>query len=280
MFVSGYVYHITGEWRSKGTRLLFIEHKLKNLGVPYIVFSIIYILINSCIGSTNTQFSASDILRIWEKPVAQYWFLYSLLLLFILWAILSKWMKNYQTMILLAVIGYVRSVTKIPLSEGILEMLPCVIPFGLGTCVSQNNMKWVYEKAKTPAGFLVVFVHCVVTTIYLINGTKNYVLVQAVAVLGVLASIVVVVNIGKFRIIESALLYITKYSFVIYLLHTIFTAGVRVVLVKLGIKIYLVHVLCGCAVGLLVPVFVAIGCKKIGIYDYLFAPAKVWKKRE
>lgn len=43
MFLSGYVYRLTGGWEAKGTRKKFLLHKLFNLGIPYFVFSSIYI---------------------------------------------------------------------------------------------------------------------------------------------------------------------------------------------------------------------------------------------
>ncbi|MDY6315454.1 MAG: acyltransferase family protein [Clostridia bacterium] len=38
LFLSGYIYKITKEWKSKGRRLRFIKHKLINLGIPYVFF--------------------------------------------------------------------------------------------------------------------------------------------------------------------------------------------------------------------------------------------------
>ena len=84
LFLSGVVYKETNEWKSKKTRLSFIAHKFLNLGVPYFVFSTIYILINSFVGEANTNSSALDVLNIWKTPVAQYWFLYALFFLFLI----------------------------------------------------------------------------------------------------------------------------------------------------------------------------------------------------
>ena len=66
MFLSGVVYKLTGEWKGKKTKISFITHKLITLGIPYVVFSVIYILINSLVGQTNTQSSVRDILFIWK----------------------------------------------------------------------------------------------------------------------------------------------------------------------------------------------------------------------
>jgi len=279
MFVSGYVYHITGEWESKGNRINFILHKFLNLGIPYVVFSVFYITINSFIGATNSNFSLSDILFIWKEPVAQYWFLYSLLLLFVIWTVLSKWMENYQITILMGVISFISSVTKVPLYEGILEMLSSVVPFGVGTCMTKKSMCWLYEKAKRWYGLIVLIIHVVLTLSYVSMGDKSFLFSQAMALLGIIASIILIVNIQRKKVIEKTLLSITKYSFAIYLLHTIFTAAIRIILIKIGMNIYWIHVLCGFVAGYAGPVCIVIICKKIGIYDYLFAPARALEKQ-
>ena len=49
MFLSGTVYRMTGEWRGKKSKPAFIKHKLIGLGIPYVVFSVVYILINSLV---------------------------------------------------------------------------------------------------------------------------------------------------------------------------------------------------------------------------------------
>ena len=94
MFLSGYVFSITGDWKSKGSRINFIKHKFLNLGLPYLFFSIVYIIINVITPGTNHNSDITDIFKIWYKPVAQYWFLYALLLLFCLWILISNFVDN------------------------------------------------------------------------------------------------------------------------------------------------------------------------------------------
>lgn len=89
-FLSGYVYKITQKWKSKGTRTRFIAYKFIKVAVPYFSISIFYILINSLTAKTNTSFSVTDIFSLWKTPVAQYWYIYALFMLLLLYAVLSK----------------------------------------------------------------------------------------------------------------------------------------------------------------------------------------------
>ena len=73
---------------SKRNKKKFLLHKLCNLGIPYFVFSSIYILINRVTSGVNNSSSISDTLMLWRTPVAQYWFLYALFILFVIWSII------------------------------------------------------------------------------------------------------------------------------------------------------------------------------------------------
>jgi hypothetical protein len=53
-----------------------------------------------------------------------------------------------------------------------------------------------------------------------------------------------------------------QYSLYIFVLHVIFAAGIRTVLLKLGVKDVLPHVVAGCAVGVLVPIGVAMVARR------------------
>ena len=65
LFLSGVVYKETGGWKSKNTKRKFITHKLWGLGIPYVVFSVVYIAINSLVGQVNRLFG---IFCIFGKP--------------------------------------------------------------------------------------------------------------------------------------------------------------------------------------------------------------------
>ena len=132
LFLSGVVYKMTGEWKEKQSKWKFILYKLYTLGIPYIFFSVVYILINSLVGESNTGFAVSDILYIWKTPVAQYWFLYALFFLFCIWTAFSGILKNWQITLIVVLIGYLAPLFGIPL--GSLDVVfYSALAFGIGT---------------------------------------------------------------------------------------------------------------------------------------------------
>lgn len=272
MFLSGYVYHMNGDWRSKSSVTKFIGHKLLNLGVPYFVFSCIYILINSIMGAyVNTGFEISDILMLWKTPVAQYWFIYTLMCFFIIFAVAGKWLKNWQITVILVLLQLIMYLFNINL--GFLGGAMC-LSFGLGASIDSLYI----DKLNSYFKVGLVVAHIIIVAI-LLRTPINQILLgrQIEACIGVVGSIALISLLAKLNVIKRVLLWICKYSFPIYLLHTIFTAGIRIVLFKIGVENYYIHVISGMVFGIAFPFIAAKVAEKIQILNFVFYPSKTIK---
>lgn len=277
LFLSGVVYKVTGEWKSKKTKAGFILYKLYTLGVPYIVFSAIYIFINSFVGESNTGFAISDILNIWKTPVAQYWFLYALFFLFCIWALLSGIVKNWQITLGIVLIGYLAPVFGIPL--GSLDVVfYSALAFGFGTFVDFKSLSELSVRSK----WLIVILHAITGIIFvLFDKIEAPFIKEIMMVFGICSSIMFVSMLQSCKPVARFLDFVNRYSFQIYLLHTIFTAGIRIILLRLNITPWWIHVLLGTACGLAFSVFAAVIAKKVKFLNFFFFPAKVYMpKRE
>ena len=270
MFLSGVVYAKTGQWQSKKTRLGFIKHKLLNLGIPYVVFSAIYILINSLVGQTNTQSSVLDILFIWKTPVAQYWFLYALFFLFVIWTLLGGLLKNWQITLITVIIGYLLPLIKIPLGSFDVVFYSA-LPFGLGTFVD-------FEKLTKPSAWiktLIVIAHIAIgVAVILLHRIESVIFKEAMILIGIYASIMFISLLERIKPVGKFLLFVNKYSFQIYLLHTIFTAGIRIILQRVNITQWWIHVLVGTVCGIVFPVLASLIANKIRFLNFFFFPTK------
>ena len=274
LFLSGVVYKLTGEWHSHKTKHKFILHKLLNLGIPYVVFSAVYIAINSMVGEVNTQSSLIDILFIWKTPVAQNWFLYALFFLFFIWTALSGILKNWQIALLTLIIGY-----GVPLLGGTLGCFEVVfyssLAFGIGTFVNFE----ILTKARPWFKWLIVLLHLMAgaTLIYL-NRIEAPFFKEFMLIFGIYASVLFISMLQKFKPLANFLGFMNRYSFQIYLLHTIFTAGVRIVLLRLNFTQWWIHVPVGTICGIVFSVLVAMIAKKVGFLNFFFFPTKVFRK--
>lgn len=271
--LSGFVYKITGGWKSKKTKLDFIRYKLINLGVPYIIFSVIYILINSFVGSANTKSAVSDIFMIWKTPVAQYWFLYALFFLFCIWTLLSDTMKNRQITVFVVLLGYIAPMFGVRF--GSFEVvIYSALAFGLGTFMDISHLKNSGKHLK----IFVILCHLSAGVVFVhFKLTDKLFIKELMIVLGIYASILFISAAEKIHIVSSFLEFINRYSFQTYLLHTIFTAGIRVVLIYMNITNWIIHVICGCIFGILLSVFAARIAQQITVLNICFFPTKTLK---
>ncbi len=270
LFLSGNVYRLTDGWRSKKSRLGFIAYKALNLGVPYVVFSVVYICINSFVGSANTMFKLSDILYIWKTPVAQYWYLYALFFLLVIWALLSDFLKPWLLTVLAVAVAYI-----VPALGGTLGSisyaLDSALAFGLGFCLCINAL----EKLPRVTKVCVILLHLVLGFALVLYGKATLVgHKEFLLIVGVYASIQLISLLQTCSPLAKALAFLNRYSLQIYLLHTIFTAGVRIVLMRVGIVFWPVHLVAGLVAGLGMSVFASWVAKKTKVLDFFFFPSK------
>ncbi len=272
LFLSGVVYRVTGEWKSKKTKSGFILYKLYTLGIPYIAFSVVYILINSLVGESNTDFSVSNIFYIWKTPVAQYWYLYALFFLFCIWTFLSGIIKNWHITLIVVLIGYLAPLFGIPL--GSLDVVfYSALAFGVGTFVNFKNLTKLPNRTK----WLIVSMHIAVGVVLILLDKIEAPFIKELMILfGIYSSIMFISIIQNMKLISHLLDFVSKYSFQIYLLHTIFTAGIRIILLRVNIAQWWIHVILGTVCGLVFSVLAAVIAKKVKFLNFFFFPAKAY----
>ena len=274
MFLSGVVYRQTNQWKSKQTKCRFILHKLGSLGIPYVVFSVIYIVINSLSGQANTQASLLDICYIWKTPVAQYWFLYALFFLFCIWTALSGLLPDWG--ITLAVVSLAYILPMFGIGFGSFDVVfYTALPFGLGTCLNFSSL------TKPPAWlkWVIVFAH-IATGIALVimNWIEKPVIEEFMTCFGIYASVMLICLLRDCKPVNVFLDFMSRYSFQTYLLHTIFTAGIRSIMLRMNITWWWLHVILGTVAGIGCSVLAAVIAKKFKFLNFLFFPTKVKHK--
>ena len=133
---------------------------------------------------------------------------------------------------------------------------------------------------------LTIYSHFMICVLHIIAGAvlikfdliETAVIKELIMVAGICSSIAFISIVTKIGIVAKFLDFINKYSFQIYLLHTIFTAGIRIVLMRLNINQWYIHLVAGCICGLVCSVIAAIIAEKIKVLNICFFPSKVLKK--
>lgn len=255
---SGYIYQKQClENEKKESKKKIIKNKFFSLIIPMIIFAGItwcmkYIGASS-VNSTDGSFINSVII----SPVAPYWFLQTLFLIFLI----TPQIKNKKSYIVLILISLAANIIinslKIYIPSTIYRVLKYEVWFVYGMVLSEFERKinHIVNVKLNIIAILNAVVFIITSTIAYNNDFNNQFLNE---ILGVIASNAVIlffisinnINLRRMYIFE----YIGKYMFPIYLMHTIFAAPLRIVLLKIGICNAYIHFIAGISISFLGPI--------------------------
>lgn len=272
-FLSGYVYKISGFWKSKGSRKSFLFNKCINLLIPYFSFSTIYILINSLTSGTNTKFTTNDIFQLWKTPVAQYWYIYVLFLIFLVYTLGSVFIDEKRITIILLIVSYVNTCILGLYIPIIGQVFTHVFSFGLGVCFPTVKTS---SKKYTP---LIIVLHLFSFFIGISYGlNENIFFRDWLRLVGIITSISVISTAVECERLKKILLLLGRNCFPIYLLHTFFTSATRIFLIKISVENFCIHLFLGMCCGILIPLLISYISSKIPVLNFLFYPVVTLKK--
>ena len=116
-------------------------------------------------GEANTNSSITDIFKIWKTPVAQYWFLYALFFLFLIWTALSGHLKNWQITAIVLLIGYVLPLLGVGLGSFDIVFYSA-LAFGVGTFIDFKRISTLHKWIKV----LVILLHLTTSVTLIVLG--------------------------------------------------------------------------------------------------------------
>lgn len=280
LFASGYLF---GK-RKMGNYFKFEGRKLLNLGVPYIVFTVLYYVINVTFSSSvNFTYEIQDLIDIYKTPLAQYWYIFATILIFLFLPILEQIIQNELVLFgfLLTwklVNAYWLSVTNY---DYFFSQYACY--FYLGVLYARHHEVFSLKK-ETPRSMisvLVIFIVVYVSRRYYDWGI-GYTVVEFFLQFLSIYLLAAFFECYAERMKNRFLNIVGKYSFQIYLMHTMVTAAVRIVLSKVGMVSQWPQFFLGWILGLGVTVGVSWICEKTVLLNVVFFPertVKQWKKK-
>ena len=266
---SGYLYqkyssiNTFGDWRNN------VLKKLIGLGVPYFSFSLITWLIKSVFSdAVNTQVnSIGHDLFVW--PQSPYWFLYILFLLFVIVPVFKQ-RKGMIMGLLLAVVLYLVCTLFMDTDVFILYALPRhLFWFVLGQSLSVFDMPGRQGRKEYFVFASILFAFASVWMSK--HDIENAVLSL---LMGMLACSVILPAIWNGKTNSQVTSGLSRYTMPVFLMHTICAAGIRVVLLKLGITDLLVHLIFGVVFSFGGPMVAAEIMRRIKWLDFFINPLK------
>jgi fucose 4-O-acetylase-like acetyltransferase len=258
---SGFLYNYSNNYKE------YVANKVNRILVPYFIFGTLDLISRNMFPSLmHRDISMIDNIKSILLSGGQYWFLYTLFIIFLIYPIVEKLFKNKicETIFLISVLVISQfNITDLFLFNSVMKYL---FYFILGYLVKKNyddRIKELFSKKKIL--LITSFMFIVVGLLPNISIIKN---IQAI--IGCLMSYSFIVSIKNIRI-RNVFEDFGKYSLQIYLLNGFLLVPARVITVKAfhivnPLAVILIIFISNAAIGLIVSKYII---DKVNIFRFL-----------
>lgn len=271
--ISGYVYFKAYFDSSSKPRYEKLKVQFVNLIFIYSVFSLIYGFFRIIFAKyANGQTSFTDILMIWVRPIAEYWYLYTLIFLYLIFMIpgllkLKPEIILFGTVALSLISGY------IPSFWSLNSILYYSFFFSVGILIAHG-----YNLFDSVVFNSVLIAVAAILLIYFKGNVESIAEIQPARIIIALGVSMAVWNLfKKISLIgnNGFLKLCGLHSLEIYIIHGYFTAGNRVLLPMIGFTNAYISIVASFVISIVVPFASVWITKKLNIYGYIFTPGKM-----
>lgn len=269
---SGYLYQKYSKINSVDSWYKNVAKKALALGVPYVSFSTAtWVLKKAFSSSVNDQIGGLGDTLLFH-PASPYWYLYALFFIFLL----TPTFKSVK----MAVGGLVVAITMktIALSGGygvyaVSTVLSNEIWFVLGMSICAFNVRLKGRKVQgTICGLLFMILSVAAYKAEISGGVISF-------AMGLLACVAVILMAAGFEGgLGRGVDFLAKYTMPIFLMHTLFAAPLRSILMKIGIENAVIHVVLGLGISFAGLIIAAWIMKKTKWLEFFLYPNKILMK--
>lgn len=270
---SGYIYQKYSKVNGVSNWCKNVAKKALALGVPYVTFTTAtWVLKKVFSSSVNDQIGGlGDIILL--HPTAPYWYLYALFFIFLITPTFSS-EKAAAIGLMVAVAGKLLILT----GGGdnvytVSTVLSNEIWFVLGMSICAFD---VQLKGKSVQGTLNGMLFMVLSVVVYMMGIQGAAVSFA---MGLLACGAVILTVAGFEEkFGRGIDFFAKYTMPIFLMHTLFAAPIRSVLLKIGVENATVHVVLGLGISFGGPIIADWIMKKTKWLEFFLYPNKFIRK--
>lgn len=271
---SGYLYQKYSKVNSAGSWCKNVAKKALALGVPYATFTTAtWVLKKLFSSSVNDQIGGLGDTLLFH-PTAPYWYLYALFFIF--------WVTPTFSSVKVAAVGLVVALAAKGLiltgggysNYSVSTVLSNEIWFVLGMSICAFNVQLKGRKVQgTIFGLLFIILSIVVYTTEISSSAISF-------AMGLLACVAVILMVAGFEEkFGRGMDFLAKYTMPIFLMHTLFAAPARSVLLKMRITNAVVHIVLGLVISFAGPIIAAWIMKKTKWLEFFLYPNKFIKRK-
>lgn len=274
--ISGFVYFKAYFNENMKPRYDKLKLQVLNLTLVYLFFSIVYGMFRMIFAKySNGETNISDILMIWARPIAEYWYLYTLIFLYLIFMIPNILRQKTYILIPITLLLCLASAYVNFWSFGSIMYYSfyfCIgIAFARGVKFLENPVFTAVTTAAAVA-FMIIFKGD-------IDKFKDIQIIRIIVAFGISCGIIFLFK--KFSVLgENPFLKLCGLHCIeIYVIHGFFTSGNRTLLRLIGITEPYTSIILNFLISLFVPIAAFRILNKLKIYDLFFRPAYFIKSK-
>lgn len=270
---SGYLYQKYSKVNSVGSWYRNVAKKVLVLGVPYATFTTAtWVLKKVFSSSVNDQIGGLGE-TLFFHPTAPYWYLYALFFIFLVTPTFNSVKAAAVGLVVaLAAKGLILTGGGGYSIYAVSTVLSNEIWFVLGMSICAFNVQLKGRKVQGMiSGVLFIILSIMVYTAEISSSAASF-------IMGLLACVAVIMMVAGFEEkLGRGMEFIAKYTMPIFLMHTLFAAPMRSVLLKLGITNAVAHIVLGVGISFAGPIIAAWIIKKTKWLEFFLYPNKIIK---
>ena len=269
---SGYLYQKYSKVNSVDSWCKNVAKKALALGVPYLTFSTATWLLKTMFADSVNKQADSLFSTLVVNPSAPYWYLYALFFIFLVTPTFSS-VKATAVGLIVALAAKVLILTGGRAIYAVSTVLSNEIWFVLGMSICAFNVQLKGKRVQgTICELLFVILSIAVYTVEISGGVISF-------AMGLLACVAVILMVAGFEEkFSRGMDFLAKYTMPIFLMHTLFAAPMRSVLLKMGIENASIHVVLGLGISFAGPIIAAWIMKKTKWLEFFLYPNKFIRK--
>lgn len=273
---SGFLYQKYSQVRSFSQWGQNVLKKLIAFSVPYFVFNIAsYILKTAFSDYVNNQ-TESLVSNLFIEPLPPYWFLLTLFLIFVITPTFGgKKQISEALAVSFAVYVFIGVQRVIDVPTAINSVMIYEFWFVLGMWIAVFDIEKLFSFGAA-AIFAISPLAALLGERYSVPGIIIRLICGLSACFGIIGFTGRLYKNGRQTPVMG---FAAKYTMPVFLMHTIFAAGVRAILLKIGISSPAIHIAAGIAASFALPVISQIIMDKIHL-DFLVYPLRYLKPKQ
>lgn len=269
---SGYLYQKYSKVNSVGSWYRNVAKKVLALGVPYATFTTATWVLKKVFSSSVNDQIGSLGATLFLHPTAPYWYLYALFFIFLVTPTFNS-VKAAAVGLVVALAAKSLILTGGYSVYAVSTVLSNEIWFVLGMSICAFNVQLKGRKVQGMiCGVLFIILSIMVYTAEISSSAVSF-------AMGLLACVAVIMMVAGFEEkFGRGMEFIAKYTMPIFLMHTLFAAPMRSILMKIGIENAVIHVVLGLGISFAGPIMATWIMKKTKWLEFFLYPNKFIRK--